>query len=72
MNKIQKIKKAKEDFYDEIYNDVEWAYGMAECLIEDRKIHISWAERIELAKMMLSQMNEYAEAMTDEDEDGTN
>jgi hypothetical protein len=69
MNKIQKIKKAKEDFYDEIYNDVEWAYGMAECLIEDIKINISWAERIELAKMMLSQMNEYAEAMT-EDEDG--
>ncbi len=71
MNKIQKIEKAKEDFYDEIYNDVEWAYGMAECLIEDRKIDINWAERIELAKMMLSQMNEYAEAMT-EDEDDTN
>jgi hypothetical protein len=44
---------------------------MAECLIEDRKIHISWAERIELAKMMLSQMNVYADAMT-EDDDGSN
>lgn len=71
MNQIQKIEKAKEDFYQEIYDDVEWAYGMAECLIEDRKIHISWAERIELAKMMLSQMNVYADAMT-EDEDGSN
>jgi hypothetical protein len=71
MNQIQKIEKAKEDYFQEIYDDVEWAYGMAECLIEDRKIHISWAERIELAKMMLSQMNVYADAMT-EDDDGSN
>jgi hypothetical protein len=71
MNQIQKIEKSKEDYFQEIYDDVEWAYGMAECLIEDRKIHISWAERIELAKMMLSQMNVYADAMT-EDDDGSN
>lgn len=72
MNGIKKIEIAKENYFDEIYDDVEWAYGMAECLIEERKINISWAERIELAKMMLTQLNVYAENITEEDDNGAN
>ena len=72
MNQMQKIVKAKEEYFDEIYDDVGWAYSMAETLLEDQKIRVSFTELTEIAKLMLSQMNVYANAMTDEDEDGAN
>lgn len=71
MNQIQKIEKAKDDFYQEIYDDVGWAFSMAESLLEEQKVRVSFTELTEIAKMMLSQMNVYAEAMT-EDDDGSN
>ncbi len=71
MNQIQKIEKAKDEYFQEIYDDVGWAYSMAESLLEDQKIRVSFTELTEIAKLMLSQMNVYANAMT-EDDDGSN
>jgi mevalonate kinase len=71
MNKIQKIEKAKDEYFQEIYDDVGWAFSMAESLLEEQKVRVSFTELTEIAKLMLSQMNVYAETMT-EDDDGTN
>jgi mevalonate kinase len=72
MNQMQKIEKAKEEYFQEIYDDVGWAFSMAESLLEDQKIRVSFTELTEIAKLMLSQMNVYANAMTEDEEDGTN
>lgn len=69
---MQKIEKAKEEYFQEIYDDVGWAFSMAESLLEDQKIRVSFTELTEIAKLMLSQMNVYANAMTEDEEDGTN
>lgn len=71
MNQIQKIEKAKEEYFQEIYDDVGWAFSMAESLLEEQKVRVSFTELTEIAKLMLLQMNVYANAMT-EDDDGTN
>jgi len=58
--KIEKINEyITNTEFDLVYNDVRWAYDMADTLSNELKIKNSHSEKIELAKLMLTQLNFY-------------